>query len=227
MAYTPPARRGCLAAAIEFDRELSRIGDRAHEPLARQIRLAWWRDELTRLAQALVEREANGDMGAIGSLPAPSPVLKAIADAHGAGGVERDSIELLRDLVNRWEVFWTNDGLDLSALERFAEVRARALVEYAAPPSDRDMREGLLRAALPWAQADTLARLRGGALKTEFVQACQGSIANSSPPALPSWAKGFAVLGVLGRRAICRGGAGLLDGRLAALVALRAGLLGR
>lgn len=228
MAYTPAAQRPKFAAAIELDRELSRIGYRAHEPLTRQIRLAWWRDELERLAQALVKREDKPDVGAIvpPPSPAPSPVLKAIADAHGAGGVEPDSIRLLRDLVDRWEVFWIDDGVDIEGLQGFAEARARALAEYAAPPANRENRDGLLGAALAWAQADTAARLEDEALKAEFVQACQRSIADN-PPALPPWARGLAVLGALGRRAIRRGGVGLLDGRLAALVALRAGLLGR
>ena len=45
--------------------------------------------------------------------------------------------------------------------------------------------------------------------------------------ALPVSAKGLAVLGALGLRALKRGGRPLMEGRGAALVALRAAMLGR
>lgn len=231
LAYTPAPRRVGLAAAIELDREMSTIGYRAHEPLARQIRLAWWRDELTRLAQRLAQQDRNSSMPPSAPSRSPSPILKAIAEAHGAAGVSDDAIERLADLVDQWEVFWTDDGLDIVGLQRFAVVRARALAEYAAPsrtkePSNHEDRDALLQAALAWAQADTAVRVTDQALKADFVEACLGSIGDI-PPILPPWAKGVAVLGVLGRRALKRGGARLMEGRLSALVALRAGLLGR
>jgi phytoene synthase len=77
-ASTPEARAD-LTALYAFDRELARIPHAVTEPLAGEIRFAWWRE-------ALEEIDAGGPARA-------HPVLQALAKAAGRTGVKLAELE--------------------------------------------------------------------------------------------------------------------------------------
>ncbi|MEL7319626.1 MAG: squalene/phytoene synthase family protein, partial [Pseudomonadota bacterium] len=204
LAYTGPILRDALRIFFEFDGRLARIVSATNEPMLGQMRLAWWRDTLG----TPVNERPEGDM-----------VLDALG-AHWAG-----QEAALVALVDGWEWMLSEPPLSREAAEGFAKGRAHALGALANFLSDdANVQPHLQNAGMIWALADAASHIAEESERATLLEIARDL---PSPEPLPSPYRGVAVLGALGVRSIAAGGAPLMAGRGAALVAFRAGLLGR
>ncbi|MGB3471973.1 MAG: hypothetical protein WBA51_14225 [Erythrobacter sp.] len=204
LAYTPPIMREALRIFLEFDFRLGRIVSQTSEVMLGQMRLAWWRDTL---GTDVADR------------PAGDEVLDAI-NAHWRGHEAA-----LIAVADGWEHMLAEPPLPRASALEFAAGRGEglagcaALAGVAGPECDAVRTIGqlwaLTDAASHVAQADERATLLNLAREVP------------APERLGSPLRGVAVLGALAQRSLENDGAPLMAGRGAALVAMRAGLLGR
>lgn len=188
---------------LALDRRLSRIVSNASEPLLAQMRLAWWRDELARPAA----QRPHGDA-----------VLDAIG-VHWAG-----SEGVLAALVDGWEAMLGEPPLMPSAAKSFANARSIPIAHLAGPyQSDAWLRSHA--AATRWAMADASAHVSNSEERQCFVKL--GLERAATVGRIPRALRGLAVLEGLALRALRAGGAPLMQGRGAALLAMRLGIFGR
>ncbi len=204
LAYTPPMLRDSLRTVFELDARLARIVAATNEPMLGQMRLAWWRDTL----------------GApLGDRPAGDAVLDAVGE-HWEGHEAA-----LVALVDGWECMLAEPPLSPEGAQAFAKGRAVAIAGCAAMTGAGAQEvEAVERSAMLWAIADAASHMADGAERSTMLE-----VAARFPDRtrLQSPFRGIAVLGALARRALDAGGAPLMAGRAAAVVAMRAGLLGR
>lgn len=203
LAYTPEALRWKMAAFFALDARLAQIVANTHEPMLGQMRLAWWRDMLGTTKQ---DRPAGDD------------VLDAIGEHWN--GQEASLVKL----VDAWEILIAEEELSAEAIVRFGAGRAAPAAALADPAQARD-RDRVLVAATRWALADAASKISGESERHGFVEAGLAQPAGKATLSKPL--RGLAVLEALALRALKRGGRPLMEGRGAALVALRAGLIGR
>lgn len=204
LAYCPAAHRAALAGMLALDHRLSQIVARTSEPMLGQMRLAWWRENLIRPAQA----RPRGDA-----------VLDLISQGwpHDAAA--------LAGLVDGWEYLLAEPPLAEAAARSFAEGRAAALLaacDYEPACSGFAAARG---AAQGWALADLAAKVSDDRERAMLVAAGIDAAAPRGPMARQ--ARSIAVLGALARRALARGGRPLMEGRGAAIAALRAAIFRR
>jgi phytoene synthase len=206
LAYSGANLRAPLRVLFELDARLGRIVATTTEPVLGQLRLAWWRDTLEQ------RREQR-------------PVGDAVMDAIGKHCAGRE--KALAGLVNGWEHLLEEPPLSEQAARLFAQGRCNALLALYAPVAgEGDETSAALRsAALRWSYADFAARVSREDERALLVRLGLGG--GTDRPRLPPAARGLAVLRALGLRALQRGGRPLMEGRGAALIALRAGLFGR
>src|SRR5262249_14399446 len=79
--FAPADRRAYMFALYAFNLEIARIGEIAHEPLAGEIRLQWWRDALTGVSHGETSGHpvASALLGALESCRLPvQPLLNLI-----------------------------------------------------------------------------------------------------------------------------------------------------
>lgn len=169
-----------------------------------QMRLAWWRDAL---GMAVSDR------------PAGDAVLDGLGQ-HWAG--EEGALVAL---VDGWEHMLSEPPLSREDALAFAQGRAAAfqgLKKFGG--GDQSVADALLAAGRLWALADAASHLPEGEERDTFL-----SLGLEAPSCgrLSAPYRGVAVLAALAERSLKAGGAPLMAGRGAALVALRAGLLGR
>lgn len=197
LAWSPPRLRARLGTALALDRRLARIAMRTREPMLGQMRLAWWREAL---GKPIADRP-RGDL---------------VLDSAGKHWAGREAG--LIALVDGWEVLVSVPQIGTDEAEAFARQRAAffaLLPNEAAPPA---MAEAVA-AARVWALADAAAAVSDPAERAVLIAA--GQAAAARPMRLPAALRGLAVLVALGRRALARGGRPLMEGRAAALSALR------
>lgn len=139
----------------------------------------------------------------------------AVLDGIGEYWAGREA-ELV-PLVDAWEHLLADPPLDDIDAIQFAENRAKALTA----PFPRDVGD---RAAWHWAMADLAANV---SVEEEREMLVSLGMDRPQSPRLFDNMRGLAVLGALGLRALKRGGRPLMEGRTAALVALRAAIIGR
>lgn len=202
LAWSAPQVRGPLSIALQLDRRLARIVTRTREPMLGQMRLAWWRDVLSKP----VAERPQGDV-----------VLDAIGN-HWNG---REAA--LIAMVDGWEMFLMADSLDRPAIENFGMGRSAffgALVQEHLSPRNR---EDIASAAYRWAIADAAARVSDADERAALIAA--GVACPTTPGRLPRILRGLAVLDALSKRALRRGGQPLMEGRGAPLVAMKAAIL--
>jgi len=198
LAWSPPRLRARLGTALALDRRLARIAMRTREPMLGQMRLAWWREALSK---PLADRP-RGDL---------------VLDSAGQHWAGREAG--LIALVDGWEVLVSAPQIGADEAEAFARQRAAffaLLPDEAAMPA---MAEAVAAAARVWALADAAAAVSDPAERAVLIAA--GQAAAARPARLPAALRGLAVLAALGRRALARGGRPLMEGRAAALSALR------
>lgn len=204
LAHTQPALRDPLRIFLELDHRLARIVAGTSEPMLGQMRLAWWRERLMEPAKA----RPGGD---------------AVLDAIGMHFAGRE--KALIALVDGWEHMLVEPPLGEKAARLFAAGRRDGLLAvYGRQAASKDF-AAFESAAWRWGLADLAAKV---SLDNERALLVELGLANDlrSPP-LPREARGLAVLGALGLRALKRGGRPLMEGRGASLVATRAAILGR
>lgn len=192
--------RGALTKALLLDRRLARIAARTTEPMLGQMRLAWWRDALSK---PLANRP-RGDQ---------------VLDGLGANWDGREAA--LIAMVDGWEVLVTAPTLGRAQIVAFGQQRGAffgALVDGCTPAKA----ERIAAAAFRWALADAALGVSDASersLVIETALACSGG-GGRLPPLL----RGLAVLDALALRALRRGGRPLMEGRGASLTAIRAAI---
>jgi len=198
LAWAPHASREATLALFALDTRLAGFLRRGGEPLAAQMRLAWWRETLQTPAS---------------DWPKGDPLLDTLRDWAAP--------DRLVALVDGWEAL-LGEGLDREAIRDFALGREKAWLALAEQVGCSPA--GVEAAAQAWALADLAANLSGAAEREGVL-----GEASALSPELPRerTLRPLAVLGGLGRRALSRGGRPLLEGRGAALLALRLGMFGR
>lgn len=198
LAYAPAAARAPWLALLALDARLAGIVRSSREPLLGQLRLAWWRDQLSTPAAAR---------------PAGEPVLALLGQWGGAAAG-------LTALVDGWEALLGEPPLAAPALERFAAGRAEAIAALA---GQLGTDEPCKRAARLWALADLAARLSHPAERAAAMELA--STEDRAGPRLPRALRPLTVLHALAARG--RSGEGLLAGPGSLALALRVGLFGR
>jgi phytoene synthase len=199
LAHAPGRSREATLALFALDTRLAGFVRRGSEPLAAQMRLAWWRETL-------------------GSPPAGWPKGDPLLELlRGWRAPER-----LVALVDGWERLLA-ERLDRQAITDFAGGRMQGWSALADQVAAQEV--GVEPAAKAWALGDLAANL-SNPVERALVLAVAKEETGYMPPGGRSL-RPLAILGGLGRRALARGGVPLLDGRRAALAALRLGLFGR
>ena len=198
LAWAPRHARPATLALFALDTRLAGFLRRATEPLPVQMRLAWWRDTLGAPPSAW---------------PRGDPLLDELRTWAAPEG--------LVALVDGWEGLLA-ETLDPEAITVFALGREQAWSALAREVGAT--RAEPAAAARAWALADLAANLSAPEERRRVIETA-GPLHFALPGARAL--RPLAVLGGLGRRALRHGGVPLLDGRAAALVALRLGMLGR
>ncbi|MGX7895200.1 hypothetical protein [Tsuneonella sp. HG222] len=199
LAHATAATRPYFLAFFTLDARLGGIVRRRVEPMLVQMRLAWWRETLE---------------GPAVTWPRGDPLLEALAGWREPAA--------LAGLAAGWENL-LSDRLDSSAIAAFEEGRQAALAAVAREVGAGASAEATEAAARTWALADLAANLSDPAERAQVVT--HGLPVQRE--ALPRSLRPLAILAALGGRALERGGRPLLEGRGAALVALRVGMFGR
>ena len=201
--YAGAEFRPKLAAFFALDRRLGQIVASSSETMLGQMRLAWWRDMLNASAQ---------------DRPAGDVVLDAIGQSWGGEALA------LQPVVDAWEVFLVAEELATDVLAAFGEQRSAPIVAALGSLDARTAEQVQVAGAL-WALADTAAYVSDETERAKVLDLAKATL--DTPTSLARIPRSLAVLKALSLRAIARGGRPLMEGRGAALTALRAGLIGR
>ena len=194
--YTPKRLRAKLATLFALDRRLGQLIAQTSEPALGQMRLAWWRDVLSKD-------------------PASRPTGDIVLDAIGAHWVGAES--QLSKLVDGWEYMLSDPPLSELAARNFINGRVRAI------QAGTDGDTAVEAAARRWACADATAHTSQEDERALFVRI--GLEESDLRPHFSQPHRGMAVLNALSLRALKRGGRPLMEGRGAALTAIRAGII--
>jgi len=204
LAYTPLIMREALRILLELDFRLGRIVSQTSEVMLGQMRLAWWRDTLG---------------AAISDRPAGDEVLDAI-NAHWSGHEAA-----LIAVADGWEHMLAEPPLPRASALEFAQGRGEGLAGCAALAGVTGSECDAVRMiGQLWALADAASHVAEADERATLLNLAREMPARQR---LGSPLRGVAVLGALAQRSLENDGAPLMAGRGAALVAMRAGLLGR
>ena len=199
LAYAPAPSRSSTLALLALDARMAQILRGRREPLAAQLRLAWWRETLDR---------------PVAQWPAGEPLLESLREWGDPAA--------LAALPAGWEALLAEE-LTPAAIAEFADARGQAFAALAGelgtgPPTNA------AAAARIWALADLAANLSAGAERQLVVDHGRSL---GAPPRLSRSLRPLAVLAGLGAAALARGGGELLTGPRSMLLVLRIGLGGR
>jgi len=199
LAYAPSAARLHWLALLTLDARLAQVVRTAREPMLAQLRLAWWRDRFD---------------GNPADWPKGEPLLASLAAWDGEVGG-------LVPLVDGWEALLGEAPLASSALEEFAEGRAKAAGVLARTiGADAVTADGLSRS---WALADLALHTSHPDERAEAARLLAGTAA----PRAPADLRPLAILAGLSARAVRQGRGEALSGPGALFAAIRIGLTGR
>jgi phytoene synthase len=198
LGYASAQARPATLTLFALDSRLAAAVRGAREPLAAQLRLAWWRDVLARPRA---------------EWPQGEPLLAALRAWQ--------SPALLGELVDGWEQLLSETLTD-AAIEQFAAGRGHA---FRALSGELGLTATAPAAAAGrlWALADLAAHLSDRDERAHVVALGKGL----EQPRLPGQLRPLRVLAGLGRAALDRGGTPLLRGPVDVARALRIGLAGR
>ena len=199
LAYASARSRPSTLALLMLDARLAQVLRGRREPLATQLRLAWWRETLERPPA---------------EWPVGEPLLASLRGWRDPGA--------LAGLPSGWEAL-LDDELSPSAIAEFVGARGEAFAALARELG-AEAPENAAAAGRVWALADLAANLSAGAERRLAVDYGRSL---DPPPRLPASLRPLAVLAALGAAALARGGGELLAGPRSALLALRTGLTGR
>jgi 15-cis-phytoene synthase len=198
LTYASARGREPTHALLSLDAKLAAFLRARREPIAVQLRLAWWRDMLVR---------------PVAEWPPGEPVLDSLR-------AWREPSRLAQLAVG-WEALLA-ETLTPAAIAEFADGRGRAFA-CLARELDADAAAEAEQAARIWALADLSANISDADERALVVERSRALV----PPRLPRPLRPLAVLAGLGAAALAKGGAQLLSGPGSALLALRIGLTGR
>lgn len=201
--YCAKELRPALIAFFAFDARLGQIASKTTEPALGQMKLAWWRDMLSQP----IDDQPKGDV-----------VLEALS-LHWA---ERKAS--LIEAVDAWEVLIASEKLSAHDIELFAKGRVEPIVRIDQQIADK-INKNVQPMAELWALADIAHRVSDEDERATILRIASERLQHTGP--IAKSLRGIAVLHALARRSLERGGRPMLDGRGAALTALRVGLIGR
>lgn len=204
LGYCAPLQREQFALAFALDQRLGQLVARTAEPMLGQMRLAWWREALRQAP----EQRPKGDA-----------VLDRISQRW------QGSCDPLIDLVDGWEHLVSEEPLDRAAAIACGKARAGAMLAATGLAFDAPGICAARAAGMIWALADLASKVSDSDERAVIIAAGRAA----PPPArrMPPQARALAVLGALGHRSLRRGGRPLMEGRMAALVAVRAAIFTR
>ena len=198
LSYAPARARAATLAVFALDERMATMMRGRREPLATQLRLAWWRETLE-----TPQRD----------WPRGDPVLDQLRDWREPAA--------LAPLADGWEAL-LSDRLTPQVIAEHVDGRGRAFAalaaEFGVTPADDALEAGRL-----WALADLAANISDGEERELVVEYGRRL---SAPPLAP-YLRPLAILAGLGARALALGGTPLLAGPGSALLALRIGMMGR
>lgn len=201
--YTPTGLRNMMRAYFVLDRRLARIVAQTTEPMLGQMRLAWWRDNLTK---------------PIADRPAGDACLELVS-AHWAGHEQA-----LTSLVDGWEEMLVEPPLSPQSAQAFAKGRGQAFLTLAQMVDPSVDAIGAQNVGMRWAMVDAAVHIPEGEERTLLLNLA-AQIPNQCK--MPRSACGLAILNGLSARSLKNGGAPLMQGRGAALLCVKVGLLGQ
>lgn len=136
LAFCGASLRAPFSLLLGLDRTLGRAAQQQGGPLAGQIRLAWWREQVAAL------QTGSGE----------EPLLSALAQAHHD---RRLAADRLCRIVDGWEILLGNADLPDEILLAYAAGRGGGVFRLAADMAQIDADAGALDAAGSlWALAD-------------------------------------------------------------------------
>ena len=130
LVHTPYERRKIVETLLLFDAQLANIALSQGEPMLKQIKLAWWREETSREPEA----------GAMAGQPLAARIVKA----------NEWSAKSKKSLVDAWEQVATEQVSARNAAQTLGEARAMAFCEVTGQTSS----PAIKAASNLWAQFD-------------------------------------------------------------------------
>lgn len=167
-----------------------------------QMRLAWWRDQLSLASQ---KRENSDEL------------IRALAAFEGEE-------EALRKLVDGWELL-LSEWIDPAAIERIIDSRAAGFAALARLAGRNEATDAAMRAGRRFALADLATKFSNAEERAQVLE--HAASGGGERIALPGELRSLALLDGLARRSLRKGGTPLLDGPASAWHAIRLGLFGR
>lgn len=181
LSYVAGGRKSALEVLWRLDAAFAQLVSSSSQPIAAQVKLAWWREALTAL-----------DTG-----PAPAePLLQAIKEQLlpvGLTGAE------LAELVDGWEQLVANETLSSADLLTYGSSRGGALFHLSARLLGSKPIVGLEAAGVGWALID-LARHSSKADEAEAAAEAAARHLAEAPRHWPSRLRPLGMLVVLARR---------------------------
>lgn len=199
LTYATTRTRPAFLALFLLDTRFAAILRGKREPIAAQLRLAWWRDVLAKPAD---------------QRPIGEPAVEALAAWRDPSG--------LAVLASGWEALLSEE-LSPDVIAEFAGARGASFALLAEELGVARPKEAATAGEI-WALADLAANVAPGEEKALVVEYGRTRL---PPPRLPAPLRPLAVLAGLGEAALRRGGLPLLSGPRSTLLALRIGLSGR
>lgn len=200
--YVMPGERAIFTNVFAFDALFARIVAGSREPLFAQLRLAWWREELSR-----------SDAPSTG----PTPLLNQARMHWGSPATP------VTALLDGWENLLEEPIRDDTAAA-FCNGRAAIFCALALRADATDATETAKAAAIRWSLAELVVRAKDERVRRRLLD--QGRDLPPLNKKLPRALRPLAVLDTLAQRSLERGGKPLLDGRLSLALAMRVGQFG-
>lgn len=200
LAYAPAGARTQLLALLALDVRLAGIVRNSREPMLAQLRLAWWREQLSQDTSRWPEGE---------------PLLAALRswdNGHGA----------LLPLIDGWEAMVGAPPLPDTAFLELAEGRARG---FAALAGHDTAASEAMRLGRSWALADIAGRLSHSEERTKAEALAKAQDWRGAR--LPRSLRPLVVLHGLAARSLRAGTDDVRTSPFSLLAAMRLGLLGR
>lgn len=185
LSYVGGCRKPQLETLWRLDATFAQLLSSGSQPIAVQLKLAWWRAALIALDNA----------------PAPAePLLQAIKSQILPAGIS--GLELAR-LAEGWEQLLVNETLSDADLDAYAFSRGGALFHLSARLLGSEPIVGLEAAGAGWALVD-LARHSSTAVEAEAALAAAAAHLVDTPRTWPSRLRSLGMLAVLARRDAAR-----------------------
>ena len=109
VAHAPSALRNALSILLEFDNRMMAIASKGQEPVFKQLRYAWWREQLGKPTD---------------QRPKGEPLLARIRAENSSHHLE----EALSELLDAWDIVVSSeDAVAQSALDKACIVRGNAI----------------------------------------------------------------------------------------------------